>query len=85
MRTFQQFAEELQNVVQEPQNNFNVADVGATLRRIEMANKEERGKYNGLLQLIKSRPGMLELFGELINSLAGTTASTGQRLTSRIQ
>jgi hypothetical protein len=81
MKTFQQFAEEL-----EPnQPTFSVSDIGATLRKIEAANEKERGRYTGLLNIIKSRPGMIELFGELINSLAGTTASTGQRLTNRLQ
>lgn len=91
MKTFKQYTEGLGDTEMTggPEENPapnqpTVSDVSATLRKIEMVNKEERGKYNGLLTIIRSKPGMLGLFAELISSLAGTKVSTGQRITNRL-
>jgi hypothetical protein len=61
-------------------HSFGKEEVRKALLNIERINKDARGMYTPLFAHIKKNPEAMQLFGELINTLAGATTSVGGRM-----
>jgi hypothetical protein len=65
----------------EPTNpSFGKEEVRKALLNVERINKDARGMYTPLFNHLRKNPEAMQLFGELINTLAGTTTSVGGRM-----
>jgi hypothetical protein len=65
----------------EPTNtSFGKEEVRKALLNVERINKNARGMYTPLFNHLRKNPEAMQLFGELINTLAGTTTSVGARM-----
>lgn len=68
------------NPQQAPAEEFGKEEVRKALLNVERINKDSRGMYTPLFNHIKKNPEAMQLFGELIKTLAGTSASVGGRM-----
>jgi len=62
-------------------HSFEDADVRKALLNVERINKEAAGTYTRLFAHLKKDRTAMELFARLINTLGGSSAAAGQRMT----
>jgi hypothetical protein len=60
--------------------SFGKEEVRKALLNIERINKDAKGMYTPLFTHLRKNPEAMQLFGELINTLAGATTSVGGRM-----
>ena len=61
-------------------HSFDKEEVRKALLNIERINKDNRGMYTPLFTHLKKNPEAMQLFGELINTLASAITSVGGRM-----